>query len=105
MGSALSIIAIEIPASGWSNGTITLQSAFGVAGTHGGPDQTPDASIVDWGDVYDDSDAPIAIVANDGANIKRLHPTNLVLAGNFFRLVSSEAQTATLKIYYRSVFG
>jgi len=104
LGNAHSILAIRIPATGsWTNGTLTLQSAFGTAALG---DQTADADIADWADVYDDANGAVSITATGGANPKMLHlSTNILLAGNFFRLVSSASENTNVVVYYRSIFG
>ena len=94
MNNPHTLLAIRVPA-GFTDCSLTFQVS-------NADDQTADASIADWAQLYLDG-SPYTVTVDADATNPRLILLAANAFGNFVRFVSSAPQTLSVIAYYRGI--
>ena len=95
MNNPHTLLAIRVPA-GFTDCSLTFQVS-------NADDQTADASIADWAQLYLDNGSPYTVTVDADATNPRLILLAANAFGNFVRFVSSAPQTLSVIAYYRGI--
>lgn len=95
MNSPHTLLAIRVPA-GFTNCNLTFQVSDA-------DDQTADASITDWAQLYKDDGSAYTVVVDADATNPRTILMSVNVVGNFVRFVSSASQTLSVVAQFRGI--